>query len=49
MTVNTLYLNCNLLGNAPQWEALYYVYHELRYVMQDLKPELFDADIQESR
>lgn len=49
VTVNTLYLNLKLLGRAPQWEALYYVYHELRHAVQYLRPERFDEIIQESR
>lgn len=49
VTVNTLYLNYDLLKSAPQWEVLYYVYHELRHAMQYLKPERFDETIQESR
>lgn len=49
VTENTLYLNSGLLERAPQWEVLYYVYHELRHAMQYLKPELFDEPIQESR
>lgn len=34
VTENTLYLNSGLLERAPQWEVLYYVYHELRHAMQ---------------
>ena len=30
VTVNTLFLNEKLLERAPQWEVLYYLYHELR-------------------
>lgn len=48
VTVNTLYINLDLLKSAPQWEVLYYVYHELRHAMQYLKPERFDETIQES-
>ncbi len=49
VTVNTLYLNRGVLEHAPQWESLYYVYHELRHAMQYLQPGLFDGQIQESR
>lgn len=49
VTKNTLYLNSGRLERAHQWEVLYYVYHELRHAMQYLKPEQFDAQIQESR
>lgn len=49
VAVNTLYINRDLLESAPQWEVLYYMYHELRHAMQYLKPERFDETIQESR
>lgn len=49
VTANTLYINRDLLKSAPQWEVLYYMYHELRHAMQYLKPERFDETIQESR
>lgn len=49
VTVNTLFLNEKLLERAPQWEVLYYLYHELRHAMQYQHPEKFDPKIQESR
>lgn len=49
VTVNTLYLNKNLLGAAPRHEALFYLFHELRHAMQYLSPRLFGNNIQESR
>ena len=48
VTVNTIYLNRNLIQNAQAYEALYYLYHELRHAMQYCQPEQFDANIQKS-
>lgn len=47
VTVNTLFLNEKLLERAPQWEVLYYLYHELRHAMQYQHPEKFSPLIQE--
>ena len=49
VTVNTLFLNIELLKNAPEYEVLFYLFHELRHAKQYLCPSLFDAQIQESR
>lgn len=49
VTVNTVFLNMELLKNAPAYEALFYLYHELRHAMQYLCPSLFHAQIQKSR
>ena len=49
VTINTLFLNSELLYDAPEHEVLYYLIHELRHAMQYLRPELFDPQIQESR
>ena len=49
VTVNTLFLNFSMLQSAPEYEILFYLYHELRHALQYLHPELFDAQIQESR
>lgn len=49
VTINTLFLNAQLLHDAPEHEVLFYLFHELRHAMQYLNPELFDQQIQESR
>lgn len=49
VTINTLFLNVQILHDAPEYEVLFYLFHELRHAMQYLRPELFDPQIQESR
>lgn len=49
VTINTLFLNLQLLHDAPEYEVLFYLFHELRHALQYLHPELFDSQIQESR
>lgn len=49
VTINTLFLNVELLKNAPRYEVLFYLFHELRHAMQYLCPSLFSEHIQESR
>lgn len=49
VTINTLFLNVQILHDAPEYEVLFYLLHELRHAMQYLRPELFDSQIQESR
>lgn len=49
VTVNTLFFNREMLKNAPEYEVLFYLYHELRHAVQYLHPEMFGAQIQESR
>lgn len=49
VTVNTLFLNTTVLRDAPEYEVLFYLFHELRHAVQYLRPELFDPQIQESR
>ena len=48
-TRRTLFLNKSLLRTAPEEEALFYLYHELRHALQYLRPELFDQQVQTSR
>lgn len=48
-TCHTLFLNNSLLQSAPEQEALFYLYHELRHALQYLCPERFDQQIQTSR
>lgn len=49
VTINTLFLNSAMLHDAPEYEVLFYLFHELRHAVQYLRPELFDPQIQESR
>ena len=49
VTINTLFLNAQLLQDAPEHEVLFYLFHELRHAMQYLRPESFAPQIQESR
>lgn len=49
VTINTLFLNAQLLQNAPKHEVLFYLFHELRHALQYLQPELLNPQIQESR
>ncbi len=48
VTINTLFLNTAILQNAPQYEVLFYLFHELRHAMQYLRPIIFDDKIKES-
>lgn len=48
VTLGTLFLNLPLLQNAPEYEGLFYLCHELRHAMQYLHPEQFDPSIRES-
>lgn len=48
-TCHTLFLNKSPLQSAPEQEALFYLYHELRHALQYLCPERFDQQIQTSR
>ena len=49
VTINTLFLNVELLKNASRYEVLFYLFHELRHAMQYLCPSLFSEQIQRSR
>lgn len=46
---NTVFLNESILQNMPEFESLFYLYHELRHAQQYLKPELFSKELQKSR
>ncbi len=48
VTINTLFLNTAVLQNAPKYELLFYLFHELRHAMQYLCPMKFDDKIKES-
>ncbi len=48
VTVNTLFLNTAILQDAPRYEVLFYLFHELRHAMQYLRPDVFDETVRES-
>lgn len=48
VTINTLFLNRTMLADAPRYEAMFYLFHELRHAMQYLRPMMFDERIRES-
>lgn len=48
ITKNTLFFNTAMLAEAPEYEMLFYLFHELRHVLQYVKPEQFSPVIQES-
>ncbi|MCD7830911.1 MAG: hypothetical protein LUI01_01380 [Firmicutes bacterium] len=47
-TINTLFLNATILQDAPEYQVLFYIFHELRHAMQYLCPMMFDSRIRES-
>lgn len=49
VTVNTLFFNREMLKDALEYEVLFYLYHELRHAAQYLHPDMFVAQIQDSR
>ena len=40
VAVNTLFLNPAMLRDAPEYEKLYYLYHELRHAVQSGRASL---------
>ncbi len=46
ITKNTLFLNSAMLAAAPDYEALFYLFHELRHALQYTRPQLFSKAIQ---
>lgn len=46
--VNTLFINKGLLKERPDYEQMFYLFHELRHASQYLCPEHFDALILKS-
>lgn len=48
-TVNTLFINKEMLQSQPEYEQMFYLFHELRHAMQYLHPERFDGLIARSR
>ena len=49
VTINTIFINRALIENSPAYEALYYLFHELRHAAQYCHPEHFDLAIQKSK
>jgi len=43
-----LFVNVNLLENAPVYKVLFYLYHEMRHALQYAHPEQLDKEIRES-
>ena len=48
-TVNTLFINKEMLQSQPEYEQMFYLFHELRHALQYLHPERFDGLISRSR
>ena len=48
-TVNTLFINKEMLQSQPEYEQMFYLFHELRHALQYLHPERFDDLISRSR
>ena len=46
--LNTLFINEEKLRDAPEYEGLFYLYHEFRHAMQYFHPEEFSPEIQKS-
>ena len=45
---NTLFFNSTMLAQAPDYESLFYLFHELRHVQQYKCPQLFTETIKRS-
>lgn len=45
ITNKTLFFNTAMLEKSPDYEVLFYLFHELRHVMQYIYPELFSPII----
>ncbi len=48
ITKNTLFFNTAMLAKAPDYEMLFYLFHELRHVLQYVKPEQFSSLVRDS-
>ena len=48
VTQNKLFLNKEILAEFPEYEVMFYLYHELRHAMQYNLSDTFSKDIQES-
>lgn len=47
--MNTLFINEKIIAALPEYEQLFYLFHELRHASQYLAPEKFSSEIQKSR
>ena len=47
--LNTLFINEKIIGDYPEYEQLFYIFHELRHASQYIHPEKFSKEIQKSR
>ncbi len=41
----TVFINAEILNDAPDFEKAYYLFHELRHALQYLRPELFGSAV----
>lgn len=48
-TVKTVFLNAEMLKDYPEYEQLFYLFHELRHASQYMHPERFSDLIAKSR
>ena len=48
-TVKTLFINKEMLQTQPEYEQMFYLFHELRHAVQYLHPERFDELVSMSR
>ena len=48
VTEGTLFINVPVLTHAPDYAALFYVYHELRHAVQYCHPDRFPKPVRES-
>lgn len=45
---NTLFFNSAMLADAPNYEVMFYLFHELRHVLQYTRPHLFNEAVRRS-
>ena len=48
ITKHTLFFNTAMLAEAPDYEVLFYLFHELRHAMQYMQPEQFSPLLRQS-
>ena len=49
VVLKTLFINEELMADFPEYEQLFYLFHELRHASQYIHPEKFSEEIQKSR
>ena len=47
VTSNTLFFNLPMFDNEPEYEVLFYFFHELRHAQQYLHPQQFEQAVVE--